>query len=87
MTSRLVLGLNQAANSQGDLTSRSGAGLSIPIFASNSILGNIGAPLQVEDDNKAVDEPLETNVAESITKLDQQIKESSVKTEIDTSLA
>ena len=50
MTSRLVLNLSNAAAYQEHSTLKSGSKLSQPVFASNSFLGNIGAPLRPSGD-------------------------------------
>lgn len=51
MLNRLVLNLSHAANSREDTEFRSRTGLDPPVFASNPILGNIGAPLRMLPDD------------------------------------
>lgn len=50
MVNRLVLNLSRAVNVRGE-TFQTMSGNPEPVFAANSILGNIGAPLNIEDEN------------------------------------
>lgn len=61
MVNRLVLNLTHAANSHGDSTF-SKSGLGPPVFASNSILGNIGGPVNTSFGD-GFDEDLDMNVS------------------------
>lgn len=52
MASRLVLNLSSSAKFQNDSRIQSQSNLEHPVFASNSILGNIGAPLRVDSNDE-----------------------------------
>ena len=52
MVNRLVLNLSHTANAREHSTFRSRTGIEPPLFATNSMLGNVGAPVRTsfEDD-------------------------------------
>lgn len=64
MTNRLILNLSHTANAGEESDFRSGTGLDSPVFALNSVLGNIGGTMRTLPDDLFIDEP-ETNEEES----------------------
>ena len=52
----MLLNLRQDADAYGDTSQSQGKSFPVPVFAENSLIGNLGAPLRTEEDEDGGDD-------------------------------